>query len=83
MKPASDPLASWPITKVMETIEGKASNDVYGKSFYYVRNQFRMFVERLRTLDIHVEVYCRDAKDLPKKLDGVQFDRIDVRLPKD
>ncbi|KAI0014697.1 hypothetical protein F4780DRAFT_187552 [Xylariomycetidae sp. FL0641] len=75
--PCANPLASWPIAEVMETDNGGADNDVYGKLFYYIRGQFQRFIERLRDLEVEIDVYSLDPVELATgKLGDIKFDRI-------
>ncbi|KAI0439396.1 hypothetical protein F4803DRAFT_568531 [Xylaria telfairii] len=76
MKATSDPLSGRDIDEVIKVDNGAAQNDIYGKLFYHIRNQFKLFVSRLRTLKVNIEVNCSDAKALPALLSGTKFDRI-------
>ncbi|KAI0448489.1 hypothetical protein F5B21DRAFT_521811 [Xylaria acuta] len=76
MKVTSDPLEGWDIDEVAQADNGGAQNDIHGKLFYHVRDQFKLFVSRLRTLKADIEVRCNDAKALPAALSGTKFDRI-------
>ncbi|KAI0860810.1 hypothetical protein F4860DRAFT_477782 [Xylaria cubensis] len=78
MRITSDPLKGWAIEEVKKADNGGAQNDVYGKLFYHARDQFRLFIKRLRTLTVNIEVHCKDVQALPTAFPGVKFDRIIV-----
>ncbi|KAI8624005.1 hypothetical protein F5Y19DRAFT_491805 [Xylariaceae sp. FL1651] len=76
--PLSDPLQGWDVAEVNKNKDiGAAVDDIYGKLFYYVRDLFKKFIVRLRTLTISFEIFPYSSRELPKKLGG-RFDRIET-----
>ncbi|KAF0559057.1 hypothetical protein F8M41_007025 [Gigaspora margarita] len=78
MADSSDPLSGWDIYKVVQVKHGTANEDLYGKLFFYLREQFEMFIDRLQKLTITFDLYDEDALKLCEKLKVKQFDRIYV-----
>ncbi|CAG8662472.1 1334_t:CDS:1 [Dentiscutata erythropus] len=78
MADSSDPLSGWDIFKVVQVKHGTADEDLYGKLFFYLREQFEMFVDRLEKLTVNFDLYDEDALKLNEKLKGNKFDRIYV-----
>lgn len=61
---------------------GPATNDVYGKMFYYVRSLCLKFQRRVRSLQVEFHVMHKDTMALPAIFNEQgrrRFDRIDVR----
>lgn len=80
MKPDSDALRGWDLAAINGNngTEG-ADNDIYGKMFYYVRDLFKRFILKLRTLDVTFHVLPRSGYDFAKET-SQKFDRIEVSL---
>ncbi|CAG8628572.1 17908_t:CDS:1 [Dentiscutata erythropus] len=79
MADSADPLSAWDIFKVVQVKYGTADEDFYGKLFFYLREQFEMFIDRLQKFTINFDLYDEDALKLSEKLKGKQFfDRIYV-----
>ncbi|KAF0399376.1 hypothetical protein F8M41_009723 [Gigaspora margarita] len=74
----SDPLSGWDLLKVVQVENGTAKDDLYGKLFFYLRNQLELFVDRLQNLNINFDLYDEDALELGQKIKKKQFDRIYV-----
>lgn len=76
----ADPLCSWELEDVLRMNCGGADNDIYGKLFYYVKNQFAKFIQRLRILKLRVDVTTHAAEELHNVADikNKSFDRIFV-----
>jgi hypothetical protein len=76
---SADPLDGWlhadymPYTPI-------AKADVYGGLFYFLRDIFSKFSNRVRNTSILFQLYSMDAEELPEYLpqDGKAFDRIEV-----
>jgi hypothetical protein len=73
-----DPLRGWAFEEYLKQDCGGADNDIYGKFFYYVRDQFERFIERVHTLNLHFEIAACPVQDLASKIGDVKFDRIFV-----
>ncbi|CAG8592488.1 7809_t:CDS:1 [Dentiscutata erythropus] len=78
MADSSDPLSGWDIFNIAQVKCGTAKEDIYGKLFFYLREQFEKFVDRLQKLTINFDLYDEDALELGEKLKGRKFDRIHV-----
>ncbi|RIB02514.1 hypothetical protein C2G38_872121 [Gigaspora rosea] len=78
MADSSDPLSGWDIFNIAKVKYGTAKEDFYGKLFFYLREQFEKFIDRLQKLTINFDLYDDDALKLGEKLKGRQFDRIHV-----
>lgn len=74
----ADPRNGWPSEEVAATSSGAASNDVYGKLFYFVRQELRRFVKRMSALNISFALLQVDAQDLQDHLRNQLFSRIEV-----
>ncbi|KAK5994601.1 hypothetical protein PT974_05080 [Cladobotryum mycophilum] len=77
----AEPLSEWPM-ELLDCAGGRARNDVYGKMFYYVRNMFFKFHQRIKTLSLAVGINSKDFRDVPNFLlfhsEPQQFDRIEL-----
>ncbi|CAG8525520.1 4280_t:CDS:1 [Dentiscutata heterogama] len=74
----SDPLSGWDLLKVVQVENGTAKDDLYGKLYFYLRNQLELFVDRLQNLNIKFDLYDEDALNLSQKIKKERFDRIYV-----
>ncbi|KAI0406420.1 hypothetical protein F4802DRAFT_95860 [Xylaria palmicola] len=78
MMDSADPTASWPMKSFLQFNAGPATNDAYGKLYFYLRDLFVKFHHRLRSLPVTFKLLHLDARALPTTLAGNRFDRIDV-----
>ncbi|CAG8802856.1 6487_t:CDS:1, partial [Racocetra fulgida] len=78
MADSSDPLSGWNMFDVTKIKHGTANDDLYGKLFFYLRQQLEKFIDRLQKLSINFDLYDGDALELGEKLKGKLFDRIHV-----
>ncbi|KFZ20600.1 hypothetical protein V501_00028 [Pseudogymnoascus sp. VKM F-4519 (FW-2642)] len=74
----ADPLNGWSLKEVEDNSSGAASNDIYGKLFYYLRTELRAFVLRLSDLQVSFRLFQLNASDLPNHLESSSFSRIEV-----
>ncbi|CAG8737358.1 14830_t:CDS:2, partial [Racocetra persica] len=74
----SEPLSGWDISSVVQVKHGTADEDLYGKLYFYLREQFGIFIDRLENLTINFDLYDEDALELGKNLKSKRFDRIYV-----
>ncbi|KAI8666535.1 DUF4470 domain-containing protein [Fusarium keratoplasticum] len=77
----TEPVTEWSISAILGQDSGPASNDVYGKMFYYVRSLCLKFQHRLRSLQVEFSVMRKDVLALPAIFNDQgrrRFDRIDV-----
>ncbi|KAI1122573.1 hypothetical protein F5Y10DRAFT_287042 [Nemania abortiva] len=74
----ADPTAGWPMKVFMKFDAGPATNDVYGKLHFYLKDMFASFHRQIRSSPVAFELLCVDARALPQSLSGRYFDRIDV-----
>ncbi|KFY76437.1 hypothetical protein V499_03938 [Pseudogymnoascus sp. VKM F-103] len=74
----ADPLNGWSLKEVEDNSSGAASNDIYGKLFYYLRTKLRAFVLRLSDLQVSFRLFQLNASDLPNHLESSSFSRIEV-----
>ncbi|KAI0198154.1 hypothetical protein F4808DRAFT_472945 [Astrocystis sublimbata] len=74
----ADPLAGWSMETLREFYVGPATNDLYGKLYFYLKVEFARFHSQIRSLPTSFVLLRVDAQDLPATLEGKHFDRIDV-----
>ncbi|XDG03004.1 hypothetical protein ABKA04_002619 [Annulohypoxylon sp. FPYF3050] len=72
----ADPLGGWPMGEVKET-PSPASQDLYGRLFFYLRNVLCGFIRKVATGKIHFELSSYDVKELRPSHNG-KYDRIEV-----
>jgi hypothetical protein len=77
MNDKADPLDGWPIRDVSK-MPSRATLDMYGKLFVYLRTEFSKFLDRLTTVKIDFQLYCLDVKELPPHLEQKTYNRIEV-----
>ncbi|KAI0877726.1 hypothetical protein GGS24DRAFT_510589 [Hypoxylon argillaceum] len=78
LEPDVDPLRGWDLATINNFCDMKgACNDIYGKMFYYVRELFRRFIVKLRTLVISFYVLPYKGIRVPREI-SQQFDRIET-----
>ncbi|KAI0506920.1 hypothetical protein F5B22DRAFT_638889 [Xylaria bambusicola] len=78
LKQDADPLRGWDLATINEE-KGteRADNDIYGKLFYYVRNLFKSFILKLRTVNVTFHVVPYNGYDLAQETQ-MKFDRIET-----
>lgn len=78
MKDSAEPLDGWDVTDVLNADTGPATNDVYGKLFYYVTDLLSSFKRRTASLSVRFEMSCNPAEELGNHLKADVFARIEV-----
>ena len=81
----------WPIKDDASPLEGwdyyeyikfapKATNNIMGGFFFFLRNTLLRFCKRIKDIDIYFRLFNIDARELPDHLstEKSQFDRIEV-----
>jgi hypothetical protein len=79
MMDSADPLDGWlHADYTAHTPIAKA--DMYGSLFFFLRDQFLKFCNRVQKTSIRFQLYNMNAEELPAYLpqDGKAFDRIEV-----
>ncbi|RDB18739.1 hypothetical protein Hypma_014684 [Hypsizygus marmoreus] len=87
----ANPLESWEIPPVIKAgkSHGATRADLYGCLYFFLSDQLRTFVERLRTLRVHFRLFSQDASVLSEQIQSgklakygvpstTKFDRIHV-----
>lgn len=75
-----DPLRGWELAEINKNNEVRdASHDIYGKMFYYVRDLFKRFILKLRTVNVTFHVLPYSGERIKGKVRR-KFDRIEVSL---
>ncbi|KAF2714991.1 hypothetical protein K504DRAFT_395900 [Pleomassaria siparia CBS 279.74] len=77
MDDKADPLAGWCIRDVNK-MSSRATLDLYGNLFAYLRDELGKFLDRLVSVKIDFQLYCLDVRDLPPHLDHKAYNRIEV-----
>ncbi|KAI0976628.1 hypothetical protein F4678DRAFT_468818 [Xylaria arbuscula] len=78
LKRDADPLRGWDLAMINKNDgTGAADNDIYGKMFYYVRDLFKRFILKLRTINVTFRVFPYSGFDLAEET-KLEFDRIDT-----
>ena len=81
----ADPLDGWPMNELMQFAK-PAKNDLYGALYRYLTELFTRFCQRLKSVNIHLQVNqvdaiaLKDTLELPKGPEHL-FDRIEVSAP--
>jgi len=80
MKDDADPLEGWNFPEILEQKSVPASNDIYGKLYYYLHDQLSSFRRKVRTsTSFNFMLFNMDAKALAGHFGStVAFDRIEV-----
>jgi hypothetical protein len=78
MSDLADPIDGWPLSEVRSTSTGPASDDLYGKLYYHIRNVMASFRSRLQGHECQLQLYDVNAAELPKYIRDLRFDRIEV-----
>jgi hypothetical protein len=79
MTDSADPLHGWLHADYMPHAR-IAKADIYGSLFFFLRDLFLKFCNRVQNTSILFQLYNVDARELPEHLlqDGRAFDRIEV-----
>ncbi|CZR56251.1 uncharacterized protein PAC_06139 [Phialocephala subalpina] len=79
MRDDADPLAGWDYHEYIK-FAPKATNDVMGSFFFFLRDALLRFCKRIKDINIHFRLFNVDARELPDHLstEESQFDRIEV-----
>ena len=81
MKDDASPLEGWDHHDY-RIFAPKASNDVMGSFYLFLRDMLSRFCNRIKEIDIHFQLFNIDAQELPRYLstEGSQFDHIEVSI---
>ena len=79
MKDDASPFEDWDYNEYIR-FAPKATNDVTGSIFFFLRDTLLRFSQRIKDLNIHFRLLNIDARALPDHLSmqESQFDRIEV-----
>lgn len=79
MRDDASPLEGWDYHEYIK-FAPKATNDVMGSFFFFLRDRLLRFCQRIKDLNIHFRLLNVDARELPDHLstEESQFDRIEV-----
>lgn len=79
MKDDASPLEGWDYYEYRK-FAPKASNDVMGSFYFFLRDMLSRFCNRVRDIDVHFQLFNVDVRELPRHLSTQesQFDRIEV-----
>jgi hypothetical protein len=79
MKDDASPLAGWDYY-AYRTFTSRASNDVMGSFYFFLRDILSRFCNRIKELDVHFRLFHVDARELPRYLSAEEsrFDRIEA-----
>ncbi|KAK3725201.1 hypothetical protein LTR37_000712 [Vermiconidia calcicola] len=78
IKDDADPLDGWPLEEISNSGCGLATNDVYGKLYFFIRHLLILFNRRIKRSECHIHLFCMNAGYLPRELTDLKFDRIEV-----
>ncbi len=81
MKDDASPLEGWDYYEYIK-FAPKATSDVIGSFFFFLRDTLLRFCERIKDTDISFRLFNVDARELPDYLskEESQFDRIEVSI---
>ena len=81
MKDDASPLEGWDYYEYIK-FAPKATNNVMGSFFFFLRDRLLRFCERIKDIDICFQLFNVDARELPDHLSTKesQFDRIEVGI---
>jgi hypothetical protein len=74
----ADPLDGWERLDVLSTDCGPASQDLYGKLYYYLKDMFRGFRQQVLSREMSFEVLNINPQKLRFELEIGTFDRVEV-----
>jgi hypothetical protein len=74
----ADPRHGWPAEEVEDTSTGRATADIYGKLFFYLRSKISPFLMRLRSINASFKLLQVDAASISNYVEPASFSRIDV-----
>ena len=79
-KDSADPLEGWKVSDVLHRGNegGFPANDLYGALACHVEKILRDFCQQVTKVDLSIQLYQLDARELAKFLDDFDFDRVDV-----
>ncbi|KAI1376191.1 hypothetical protein F4677DRAFT_84451 [Hypoxylon crocopeplum] len=78
MKDDADPLDGWRISDIVDVDSGLATNDVYCKLSFLLKDLITRFYHRLKSLDISFQLLNVNAEDLHHYIEQGSFDRIEI-----
>jgi hypothetical protein len=76
----ADPLDGWERLEVLSINCGPASQDLYGKLYYYLKDMFRGFREQVLSRKVSFEVLNMNPQKLRLELELATYDRVEVRI---
>ncbi|KAI0162352.1 hypothetical protein GGR57DRAFT_490006 [Xylariaceae sp. FL1272] len=74
----ADPTNGWATEAFLSMKSVPASKDIYGQLYYYLKRLFAVFHAQLQSKASSFTLLNVSVMDLPKKLAGKRFDRVDV-----
>jgi hypothetical protein len=79
MRDNASPFEGWDYYEYIR-FAPKATNNVMGSLFFFLRDALLRFYKRIKDIDIHFRLFNVDARELPDHLstEESQFDRIEV-----
>jgi hypothetical protein len=77
MNNTADPSDGWPTLEIQGT-PSPSPRDWYGKLFTYLHNMFERFLNRLANVQVAVELFNVDVKELPPNLTPDKYARIEI-----
>ncbi|KAF9523612.1 hypothetical protein CPB83DRAFT_871582 [Crepidotus variabilis] len=77
----ADPLEGWDIAAIITVGKryGATAEDIYGCLYFFLSEQLRIFIRRLRTTATTFTAFCMDACDIPKHIQNGLFS--DLNFP--
>jgi len=81
MADSADPIEGWDLREILKSHYGPASSDLYGKLYHHIRDLFLVFLGRLSAFPCNFQLFNTNARELPKRLEGTHFARIEVTAP--
>ncbi|ELQ41519.1 hypothetical protein OOU_Y34scaffold00275g35 [Pyricularia oryzae Y34] len=83
MLPDADPLASWPLSAVLDSHQSPAKEDAYRALCTRILDRAEEFHRQLAARKLSFELFCTDACLLGNFIDDRKFDRIEAMLLRD
>jgi len=80
MRDEASPFEGWDYHEYIR-FAPRATNDVMGSLFFFLRHTLLRFCQRIKDLNIHFRLFNIDARELPDHFSTEEslFDRIEVR----